>query len=203
MTTLGEMSLEDAALEVAGNWREFDCFVWYQEDVESPDDWAIIYTHNRDSRLLDLSNASVIGRELEPFTTSDGANPDVVMECHSHWAVGWVNGFSIRVYKDGQITDAFRKYHEIAERMDDYPILDETDYSNREYEATIDNIGDAAWRVKDEYELPDGWQCDVYSWLSDHDEGEVENADDQGGYPSEESLRAAFDALGFQQTECV
>ncbi len=87
------------------------------------------------------------------------------------------------------------------EQLDGYPILDEEDYSNREYEATLENINDAAWRVKHEYELPDGWESEVYSWLSDNRSGSVESKDDQGGYPSEDDLRAAFDALGYVQVE--
>jgi formylglycine-generating enzyme required for sulfatase activity len=31
--------------------------------------------------------------------------------------------------------------------------------------------------------------------------GEVENRDDQGGYPSEEAMREAFEALGFEKAE--
>ena len=54
------------------------------------------------------------------------------------------------------------------EQMDGYPILNEEDYSERELEATLENISDAAWRVKDEYTLPEGWESDVYSWLSDN-----------------------------------
>ena len=200
---IGELDLEGAAELAAGNWRDFKCFVWYRDDIDDSDNWAIIYTHNRDSGLLDLSNASMIEKTLEPFTEADNEHPDVVMESHNHWACGWIDGFSIRVFRDGQITDAFRKYHELTERLAEYPILDEEDYSNREYEATIENIADAAWRVKDEYELPDGWQCEIYGWLSDNDPSAVENSDDQGAYPSEESLRAAFQALGFRQLETV
>ena len=85
--------------------------------------------------------------------------------------------------------------------MDDYPILDESDYSNREYEATLSNLTDAVWRLKNEFDLPEGWECEVYSWLSDHDSSQVENRDDQGGYPSEEALKAAFEALGFKAQE--
>jgi hypothetical protein len=198
---IGELDLEEAAQQAAGNWRDFNCFVWYRDDIEDAENWGIIYTHNRDSGLLDLSNATVIEKALQPFTEADDDDPDVVMESHNHWAVGHVDGFSIRVSKNGQITDAFRKYHELAERIAEYPILDEEDYSNRELEATVENIADTAWRLKDEYELPDDWQWAVYDWLSDNDSGAVENSDDQGGYPSEESLRAAFDALGFPQME--
>jgi len=195
--SIGEFTLDNAAKDAAGNWQRFHCFVWFrQRDLDDADDWAIVYTHNRDSGLLDQSNAAVIEKELEPFT--DGDDPDVAFESHHHWAVGHVDGMSIRVFKDGQITEAFKKYHKLSELLDDYPVLDEQDYSDREYEATLENIPDAAWCLKNEFELPEGWADQVYSWLADNDPGEIENRDDQGGYPSEESLRAAFDALGFE-----
>ena len=145
------------------------------------------------------SNADVIASALKPFTTGDDA--DVVFESHSHWAVGHVDGFSIRVYRDGEITDAFRTYHDLAERLAEYPILDESDYADREHEATLDNLTDAAWRLKSQYELPDGWESHVYSWLSDNRPGSVENRDDRGGYPSEGDLREAFDALGYKRVQ--
>ena len=67
----------------------------------------------------------------------------------------------------------------------------------REYEATLENIEDAAWRLKNEFDLPEGWEGEVYSWLSDNESSEVENADDQGGYPHEDALRRAFESLGY------
>jgi len=192
--------LEDAAQKAAGNWQRFNCFVWFRDrEIEDPEHWAIIYTHNRESRLLDQSNAAFIAKAMEPFTEAD--EPDVVFESHNHWAVGHVDGFSIRVFRNGEITEAFKTYHELAARMDDYPILDESDYSNREYEATLDNIKDAAWRLKNEFNLPEDWVGQVYDWLSEHRSGEIENKDDQGGYPSEEGLKAAFTALNYRRDE--
>jgi hypothetical protein len=194
------MSIEDDAKEAAGNWRSFSDFAWHREyEIDDLDNWAIFYTHNRDSRLLEESNADAINEAMEPFT--DGDDPDVVMESHSHWAVGHVDGFSMRVYRAGVITEAFRTYHELMERLEDYPILDEEAYSNREYEATVENIGSAACRIKDGYELPAGWESEVFSWFWDHRQRAVENRDDQGGYPDNDDLRAAFDALGYAQTE--
>lgn len=193
-------SLEDRANKLAGNWKKFDSFAWFRRrEIEDAESWAIIYTHNRDSGLLDQSNAEVITKALDPFT--DGDDPDVVFESHSHWAVGHVDGFSMRVLKDGDITEAFRVFHELEERMDDYPVLDESDYSQREYDATLENIGNAAWRVKNEYVLPDGWESDVFSWFWDHNQSAVENRDDQGGYPDEDDLWEAFDALEYEQIE--
>jgi hypothetical protein len=198
--SIGELTLEQAVEDMVGNWQRFDTFVWFREnEITDPENWAIIYTHNRDSGLLDQSNAEQIAEALEQFT--DGDNPDVVMESHDHWAVGHVDGFSIRVYRGGQITDAFKTYHDLMEQMDGYPVLDEEDYSERELEATLDNIADAAWRLKLEYALPDGWESEVNSWLSDHRPGSVENRDDRGGYPEENDLKAAFYALGYERVE--
>jgi hypothetical protein len=130
-----------------------------------------------------------------------GHDADVVFESHAHWAVGHVDGFSMRVYRDGEITDAFRTYHQLSERLADYPILDEIDYSQREHDATLDNVADACWRLKSQYKLPDGWQSEVYSWLSDNRPGSVENRDDQGGYPSEADLQVALDVLRYERVE--
>ena len=198
---LGTLDIEEAAKKAAGNWKRFDSFVWFRDrELEDADQWSVIYTHNRDSGLLDQSNSHVISQSMESFT--EGDEPDVVFESHSHFAVGHVDGFSVRVFNaTGNITAAFRAYHELAERLDDYPILDEADYSNREFEATLDNIKDAAWRLKNDFQLPEGWESEVYSWLSDHRSGEIENKDDQGGYPSEEALRAAFEAQGFEESQ--
>ena len=199
--TLDKLDLKSAAKEAAGNWRTFGSnYSWYRKyDLESPEDWAIFYTHHRDSDLLELSNAEVITEAMQPF--SEGDNPDVVFESHDSWAVGHVDGLSVLVFRRGRITKAFRTYHELLLRLANYPILDEDDYSNRVYEATLANIDDAAWRLKKEYDLPSNWAFEVYRWLSDHDCSEIENDDDRGGYPSELWLQRAFDALGFKRTK--
>jgi hypothetical protein len=196
MSMIGEMSLEDAARQAAGNWKSWTSFVWFREtEIGDPESWSIAYTHHRDSGLLARSNAGAIAGALEPFTTGDDA--DVVLESHSHWAVGHVDGFSIRVYRGGEITAAFRTYHRLLERLAEYPILDEDDYSSREYEAALDNLVDASRRLEGRYQLPDGWEGEAYSWLSDHRPGGVENRDDHGGCPSGRDLRDAFEALGY------
>lgn len=194
---LGELTVEEAAREAAGNWQRFQCFCWFRStDLIRPEDWAVIYTHNRDSGLLDQSNAAVIEKELRPFT-----DKDVVFESHHHWAVGHVDGFSIRVYRRGRITKAFRTYYKLAQLMEAYPILDESDYSNREYEATLQNIPLAGWRFKDRFDLRDGWADKVYSWLSDNRCSALENTDDQGGWPDEEDIEAALLAIGYKPVE--
>lgn len=195
---LGTLEIEEAAAKAAGNWQRFRSFIWFRSrELTDAQNWAVLYTHNRDSGLIDQSNSAVITAAMKPFTA--GKNPDVVMESHSHWAVGHVDGFSVRVFRRRKITKAFQTYFELLEQIEAYPILDESDYSDREYEATIENIDLAAWKVKREFVLPDGWESEVYSWLSDNNPNQLENRDDQGGWPDEESLRAAFVALGYKE----
>lgn len=189
-------SLDDFAKELAGNWRKFDSFSWDRlSEIPDPENWAIVYTHNRDSGLIEQSNAKAITNIMALYT--EDANPDIVFETHNHWACGWVEGFSIRVYKNGEITSAIKQYYEICQRLDDYPILDETDHSKMVYEATIENIKYAIHPHLDIHKLPDDWAEDIYDWLSIHAEMEIEDVDDMGGYPSEESLLNVCEALNY------
>ena len=162
-----------------------------------------MYTHHRDSGLLDQSNADVIAEAMERFLDQEPC--DVIEEHHRSWLCGWIDGYAIRVYRNGKITKAFRTYHELSSRLADYPVLDEEDYCEKEREATLENIADAAWRLKRQYDLPDNWENQVYRWLWDNEDSELgntlENTDDQGGVPTEEALRRAFDALGYQIIE--
>jgi hypothetical protein len=201
MSSIAGLGIEEAANQAAGNWRKFECFAWHRAyDLDDPDSFTIWYTKNRDSGLLDQSNAAAIAKALEPFT--EGDDPDVIEESHSHWAVGHIDGFAIRVFRNGQITEAFRTYHELAERLADYPLLDEEDYSRREYDATLEHIADSARSLRHDYDLPEGWASEVFSWFWDHNQRAVENrGDDQGGYPSEADLKEAFEALGYPEVE--
>lgn len=200
MSSIGTLELEVAAKQSAGNWRKFESFVWWRaREMDDAADHPIIHTYHRDSGILEQSNAAVIAKALEQFT--EGGDPDVIEESHFHRAVGHINGFAIRVYRNGEITKAFEAYHELAQRIDAYPILDESDYSQREHDATFENIGPSAYRLKRDYSLPDGWEGDVFSWLSDNNQAAVESRDDQGGWPSEDDLTEAFVALGYTRID--
>lgn len=150
-------TLQEYASEHAGNWRKFDSFAWF----EQPDDcenWAIVYTSNRDTAdPITLSNEAVITTALEPFEESG----DVRFESHSHWACGHVDGFSIRVRgSGGEITDAFKAYAALLAQCDNYPILDESVFSE-----VNERLQDSAWEnwgertFQDELEKLTG--CDI------------------------------------------
>ena len=193
---LGEMELEAAAKAAAGNWRHFDCFCWHRQPNDA-DQWAIVYTHNRDSGLLDQSNAAAIEAALEPFT--EGDDPTVVFESHFHWAVGHVDGASIRVYRRGcnhqgvpYLPRPGPAYGRLPgprrERLQQPGIRSDPGKPPR-----------CRLEAENEYELPEGWEGAVYGWFSENDCSAIESSDDQGGYPTEDQLRAAFEALGYRQ----
>src|SRR5262249_52247440 len=120
---------------------------------------------------------------------------------HSHWAVGYVDGYAIRVYREDEtITDAFKVWCDLQESLSDYPVLNDEDLSEREYTATIENITSEGRRfVQDD--APEDWAGDVYSWLSDNHQREVEDRDGQGGCPSDEYIKQALMALGWLDPE--
>jgi hypothetical protein len=188
--------VESAAEALAGNWKEFDSFAWHRAyDLDDPDAWMIWYTSHRDAGLLEQSNEQAINQRLQPF--AEGNDPDLVFESHSHWAVGHVDGFSVRVFKpDGTgITSAFEEFCQIKQELAAFSILDESDYSKREYQATLSNYQEELWRLRGE--LPEGWEAQVYSWFSDNGQDRyVENTDDRGGWAPREKLIEALEALG-------
>jgi len=184
-----------AAAELAGNWQRFDGFVWFRgNDLSDAANWMIFYTSNAQSGLLEESNQKVMADRLRRF--SEGDDPDIVFEEHSHWVVGHMDGFSVRVVgPDGTVTDAFREFCDIQEALDGYPVLDDQDYGDREYEATLTNYRNEMWKQKDE--LPEGWAGEVYDWFEQRGHQEyVENCDDRGGYAPREPITEALTDLG-------
>jgi len=187
--------VEAAAKRLAGNWQRFSSFAWMRGyKLEDADEWLVWYTSNRDSGLLAQSNEQAINQRLQPF--SQGNDPDLVFERHSHWAVGYMDGFSIRIHRtNNSLSPAFQEFCLIQEELENYPILDESDYSDREYAATLENYRNELWRIKDE--LPEGWEGEVYAWFDDNGKSQfIENRDDQGGYAPEEEILKALQDVG-------
>ena len=100
---------------------------------------------NRDSNLLEISNFEVITKNL----ISKFPN-DFKIENYSHWMVGNVDRLVCRILKyelpfidevkEKDITTAFIEAMEWLNQLNDYPVADEGDYSDREYEASIAEI---------------------------------------------------------------
>lgn len=195
--------LTERAKKLAGNWRKFESFAWWGRDDDSipdPENWAILYTHNRDSGLLTQSNAATIAKLMEKHVESGGAQE---IEC-SHWACGWISGYAVRcLHPEGMPTAAVAEWLEIQDRLENYPILDEDDYSIRETDATWENVTQQVksvascngWTISEGQEAIEA----VYNWLDENKPGELENRDDQGGWPSDDAIEEAFEALGYVQ----
>lgn len=142
------MALTDAirtlALRLANNHGAFQAFGWDAAPADA-DLWTIYYTHNRDSDALARSNARAIARTLKPFCGFDPGTPEDTChsERHGHWACGWVEGFAVKVWADDtrtHVTPAFVALAELLCALEDYPVLDESDFSREE-----DEEAHAAW----------------------------------------------------------
>jgi len=187
------------AKELAGNWQKFECFCWHRRhDLPDAADWMIFYTSSPQSGLIDLSNQKVMTDRLAMY--AEGDDPDLVFENHSHWVVNSLTGISLRVFRaDGSPTAAFEAFCRIQEALDGYPILDEQEYSDREYEATLDNYRNEMWQSRGE--LSEGWEGEVFDWFCENDlDSFTENRDDQGGWAPREEIIEALRHLGRRPT---
>jgi hypothetical protein len=83
--------------------------------------WYIVAAQNRDSDTLDESNFAVLAKRLEGHCEIERAN---------HWACGWVD-YLIIAPNDKK---ALRIATEAQDAVEQYPILDETHFSQREWD---------------------------------------------------------------------
>jgi len=176
----------EEAVKGAAGLKDFS----YTGEVDLGRTWAMTFSVNRDSGLLEQSNYKTIKGDLE-----ERFPKDVSDERFNHWAVGWVDHLLVRMLdKKGKVTKAGIAALEWQERLEGYPVADEEDYSRRELEATFENI-------KFEGGLDDETAQKVYDWLSEHESRELESSDDQGAYPSGESIERAMKGLGLMELE--
>jgi len=184
---------QDLAEKLVGNWQKFESFGWGSQPEENPENWTIVYTSNRDSGLTDQANAAAIEEIMGQFPEDQ-----VVAESHGHWAVGHVDGYSIRVYEpDGTLTPAFKAWAEIQLRLENYPILDENRLSEMEFEAAVENCKYAVpsrlnsypnERVQEHWEEvmdSDTAAANFMDWAKDNDPNDMQSSDDQGYYPDD------------------
>jgi len=184
------MPYAEYAEQFAGNWKEFQSFGWYGKP-DTADQCGIYNGRSRDSDLLTISNWEVLQRELDPFIGSIDDGATIEIQTHSHWGPGWLECFVIQVYKDGEITEGFKQFCDLVWTLEDYPVLDESDYCEREYNDTLENIENIASRYVSP-DAPDTWVTDLYGALPD---SEVEPRDGFGGYPSDEAVIEALKEL--------
>lgn len=194
--------VEISAEEVKNALRRPSDFGWFGDD-KFFDTWILgdVIRH-RDSNLLEESNADAL---LKMLNTEHSELKDdwEIIRCN-HWAVGWAEHLGFRAVEDDRETPTtiFKILKAWVYSLLKYPFADDNDLSEREYKATLNNIEmEGRSYVKDG--AAEGWESEVYSWLSDSSEyyGEVEDSDFNGAYPSEKSIKAALKALGYLDPE--
>ncbi len=195
----GLRELVEAANETATSNSGASYARW--DDDREVDAYALLpgASVHRDSDTLSRSNAEVIRAEI---------NRDfpgvLIVESSSHWAVGWTEAAYVPVRADdGSIHPAAVAALEWASALEDYPVADETHFSNLEYDEAIETIAvccsSSLERDGIRYESselrPDDWASQVWSAMRD-----------AGNDTSPEHMRgddiddAAFD-LGFYVPE--
>lgn len=105
---------------------------WTMPDSYFGETWPNYYSsgvgQSRDSDCLESSNFATMLKRL------GGESETVIVVRESHWAVGWVEW--IAIHQDDE--KALRIADEAKADLEDYPVLDEDDFSEREYEAAND-----------------------------------------------------------------
>ena len=140
------MNIEERAAAMADNHKNYKDFSWTDRPSEGV--WCLHYTHTRDSDRVERSNGKAIAVEMLKESSDD-----VSLEHHTHFAVGWVDGVAVKVYgDDGAVTEAFQKLHELLEKIEEYPILDEDGYSSLENDELTEQMSQCIRHVGRNFE---------------------------------------------------
>jgi len=88
---------------------------------EDYDEYYVLEGHTRDSGVLDESNFYSALRMM------GGESDTVIVVRFSHWGVGWVE--AILIHESD--VESVKKGNAISEALENYPILNEDDYTER------------------------------------------------------------------------
>lgn len=193
-----KMSDEEIAGWISEALRRPCSFMYTGDNEEMFKMWSMGPTiQHRDSPILDKSNAASMVKTLEADPT---LADDWYISESSHWAVGWVEQLSFKVVDtDEKPSRVARIIKGMMDALEEYPVLDESSFSEMEHEATLENIKNhTSSMLKDG--VPDDWDSQMFSWFWDNDQEAVEPSDGGGGYPSDEQFEKAARALGFWDT---
>jgi len=113
---------EDPAIRCRSNYMGADCSEYFQGPMVT-----------RDSGVLERSNFEVIKADIERIPEPKGWKHDdapVQVLRFGHWACGWFEVLCVHEDAEPQL----RALDEWHKALEDYPVADDEDYSNREWE---------------------------------------------------------------------
>lgn len=108
-------------------WSLPSCYM----GAQWPDYYGSGFGQSRDSDCLEESNFAATLAALAQLPKWRGKNPSRQIVRESHWAVGWVEWIAIHE-RDAA---ALKVCDKLRGHYDNYPVLDEQDFSDRETEA--------------------------------------------------------------------
>lgn len=88
---------------------------------------------------------------------------------------------------------------EWAAEIDDHGVLDESDLSERELEATLENLESIARDVRDD--VPEGWVRQLHRWLTANHPSEMDSQNFEGAWPDRKIVQQGLAALGYLEEE--
>lgn len=122
---------------------------------------------HRDSDVIERSNWEVISKDM-----TERFGDDVHIHGASHWAVGWIDQLAVRVYLYPHpyvgrvVSPAFQAIVEWQEKLEEYPLADESAYSEMEYEEALETLENSYNVSKDKVTDVFSYLFDAYSYCS-------------------------------------
>jgi len=161
---------------------------WTMPKYYYGEEWKEYYVflgRNRDSDNLDNSNFEMGLKNL------GGESDTVIKVCESHWLCGWVEWIAINESDES----ALQLADEMKDNLNNYPVLNDEDYSEREYN---DYMQDVTQAVKDyindhNLDITDNQQSLIENHI-------MQNSNDDS-CPTEEDIESAYDAIVTKHTK--
>lgn len=125
-------SVEEAAEGMAGNYKNWRCFMWFGED-DVPDNQNVMLgylVNNMNGSLAEEANAKVVQDAMKPFM-GDLTEGGLVDEFGSDFCgdSNALSGLQVRVYdSEGNITEPFRILYELGLKQKEEGLLDRAVY---------------------------------------------------------------------------
>jgi len=158
------MTTTTAMQTVRDGFKGGDCGYYGERE-----NWLVVIARTRDSRVLETSNFECARVRLEKALPGG-----CEVELFGHWACGWIEALIVDPANVGAVAEA----NTIRAELDAYPVLDEGDFSQREWDAMLSlwrgllpeervnlcvEFGVAPECADDVERIPD--DCDIEEWL--------------------------------------